>query len=398
MTSNRQLFLQYLAQTSDFPLMLEVESAEGIYIHDPHGKAYVDLIAGVSVSNLGHKHPAVVRAVKEQADKHMHLMVYGEYVQAPQVRFAHALADLLPGSLNSVYFVNSGSEATEGAMKLAKRYTGRNEIISFQKAYHGSTQGALSIIGSEAYRNAFRPLIPGIRQLNFNEQSQFDQISENTACVVAEPIQAEAGVVLPGEGYLQRLRQRCNETGALLVFDEAQTGFGRTGSLFAFQQYGVIPDILLLAKSLGGGLPLGAFIASGEIMASLKNSPALGHITTFGGHPLSCAAGLAAFQVLLECRLTDEVPEKEQLVRSCFAGPGIREVRGKGLLLAVQLDSHEQVRKVISKALEEGLILDWFLFCDSALRLAPPLIITMEQLGEACSRLKGIIIEVSGRS
>jgi acetylornithine/succinyldiaminopimelate/putrescine aminotransferase len=398
MTSNRQLFLQYLAQTSDFPLMLEVERAEGIYIHDPHGKAYVDLIAGVSVSNLGHKHPAVVRAVKEQADKHMHLMVYGEYVQAPQVRFAHALADLLPGSLNSVYFVNSGSEATEGAMKLAKRYTGRNEIISFQKAYHGSTQGALSIIGSEAYRNAFRPLIPGIRQLNFNEQSQFDQISENTACVVAEPIQAEAGVVLPGEGYLQRLRQRCNETGALLVFDEAQTGFGRTGSLFAFQQYGVIPDILLLAKSLGGGLPLGAFIASGEIMASLKNSPALGHITTFGGHPLSCAAGLAAFQVLLECRLTDEVPEKEQLVRSCFAGPGIREVRGKGLLLAVQLDSHEQVRKVISKALEEGLILDWFLFCDSALRLAPPLIITMEQLGEACSRLKGIIIEVSGRS
>jgi len=396
MISNRQLFLQYIAQTSDFPLMLEVERAEGIFLYDPRGKEYIDLIAGVSVSNLGHRHPAVVKAVKEQADKHMHLMVYGEYVQAPQIRLAALLASQMPGNLNSVFFVNSGSEATEGALKLAKRYTGKPEIVAFKNAYHGSTQGALSIIGSEAYSNAFRPLLPGIRHLDFNDHSQLEQISVNTACVVIEPIQAEAGVVVPAKGFLQKLRRKCDETGALLVFDEAQTGFGRTGSLFAFRQYEVIPDILLLAKSLGGGLPLGAFIASGELMSAFRNNPSLGHITTFGGHPLSCAAGLAALQVLLESRLTDEVHEKEQVIRSCLSGPPIREIRGKGLLLAVQLDNHEQVNKVISRALEEGIVLDWFLFCDSALRIAPPLIITVEQLREVCDRLRNIITAVSG--
>ena len=396
MISNRQLFLQYIAQTSDFPLMLEVERAEGIFLYDPRGKEYIDLIAGVSVSNLGHRHPAVVKAVKEQADKHMHLMVYGEYVQAPQIRLAALLASQMPGNLNSVFFVNSGSEATEGALKLAKRYTGKPEIVAFKNAYHGSTQGALSIIGSEAYSNAFRPLLPGIRHLDFNDHSQLEQISVNTACVVIEPIQAEAGVVVPAKGFLQKLRRKCDETGALLIFDEAQTGFGRTGSLFAFRQYEVIPDILLLAKSLGGGLPLGAFIASGELMSAFRNNPSLGHITTFGGHPLSCAAGLAALQVLLDSPLTDEVPEKEQIIRDCLSGPPVREIRGKGLLLAVQLDNHEQVNKVISRALEEGIVLDWFLFCDSALRIAPPLIITVEQLREVCDRLRNIITAVSG--
>lgn len=395
MISNRQLFLQHLAQTSDFPVMLEVERAEGVYLYDPDGKAYIDLIAGVSVSNLGHMHPAVVRAVKEQLDRHMHLMVYGEYIQAPQVRLAALLTAQLPGNLNSVYFVNSGSEATEGAMKLAKRYTGRHEIVAFRNAYHGSTQGALSIMGEESYRNAFRPLLPGIRLLEFNDSLQLDQITKNTACVVVEPVQAEAGVIAPIDGFLQNLRQRCDETGALLVFDEIQTGFGRTGSLFAFQEYNVIPDILLLAKSLGGGLPLGAFISSGEIMSALTNNPGLGHITTFGGHPLSCAAGLAALEVLLAGRLIDEVMEKEQLIRNHLSSASVKEIRSKGLLLAVQLHNHEQVKKIIAKALEEGIILDWFLFCDSALRITPPLIITREQLDEVCGKLKGIIDSVT---
>jgi acetylornithine/succinyldiaminopimelate/putrescine aminotransferase len=395
MTSNRQLFLQYLAQTSDFPLMLEVERAEGIYLYDPGGKPYIDLIAGVSVNSLGHRHPAVVKAVREQADKHMHLMVYGEYIQAPQVRLAALLASRLPGNLNNVYFVNSGSEAVEGAMKLAKRYTGRPEIIAFSNAYHGSTHGALSIMGREEYRNAFTPLLPGIKHLEFNNFSQLEQITANTACVIVEPIQAEAGVVLPQDGFLPSLRRRCDKTGALLVFDEVQTGFGRTGSLFAFQQYQVVPDILLLAKSLGGGLPLGAFVSSGEIMSVLRSDPSLGHITTFGGHPLSCAAGLAALEFLLESRLIDEVPQKEQLIRKLLVHTSIKEIRGKGLLLAIQLDSPAVVKHFIARALAEGIILDWFLFCDSALRIAPPLIITTGQLQEVCEKLIKIIESIT---
>ena len=387
MISNRQLFLQHIAQTSDFPIGLEVESAEGVFLYDRQGKAFYDMIAGISVSNLGHRHPRVLQAIRDQLDKHMHLMVYGEYIQTPQVRLAEALARQLPGQLNCTYFVNSGSEATEGALKLAKRYTGRFEIVSFRNAYHGSTQGALSIMGDEEYRNAFRPLLPGIRQLEYNNISHLERISDKTACVILEPIQAEAGVVLPEEGFLQAVRERCSETGALLIFDEIQTGFGRTGPLFAFMDYRVEPDILLLAKSLGGGLPLGAFISSREIMSVYRKKPALGHITTFGGHPVSCAAGLAAFQELLDSELTATVGRKEQLFREKLVHPTVLEIRGKGLMLAIQLRNSAAVKRVIPDLIEAGIIMDWFIFCDTALRLAPPLIITEKQIGEVCDRM-----------
>ncbi len=397
MISNRQLFLQYIARTSEFPIALEVDSAEGVFLYDKQGKAYFDMIAGISVSNLGHRHPRVVQAIRDQLDKHMHLMVFGEYIQAPQVHLAALLASHLPDQLSSTYFVNSGSEATEGALKLAKRYTGRFEIVAFRKAYHGSTQGALSIMGDEQYRNAFRPLLPGIRQLDFNDFTQLDQISEDTACVILEPIQAEAGVVLPQEGFLQAVRDRCSEVGALLILDEIQTGFGRTGSLFAFRDCGVVPDILLLAKSLGGGMPLGAFISSTDIMSVYRRKPAMGHITTFGGHPVSCAAGLAAFQVLLDSGLTDTVRKKELLFRKYLVHPSILEIRGKGLLLAIQLKHSAAVKRVIPKLIEAGILVDWFIFCDTALRLAPPLIISEEQIKEACERMVRIIDSELGK-
>ena len=391
MISNRQLFLHHIAQTSDFPIALEVESAEGVYIYDRQGKAYFDMIAGISVSNLGHRHPRVVQAIRDQLDKHMHLMVYGEYIQAPQVQLAALLARHLPDQLSCTYFVNSGSEATEGALKLAKRFTGRFEIVAFRKAYHGSTQGALSIMGDEQYRNAFRPLLPGIRQLEFNDFSQLDLISRDTACVILEPIQAEAGVILPKDGFLQAVRNRCTEVGALLIFDEIQAGFGRCGSLFAFMDYGVVPDILLLAKSLGGGLPLGAFISSADIMSVYRRKPALGHITTFGGHPVSCAAGLAAFRELLDSGLGGTVREKELLFRKYLEHPSILEIRGKGLLMAIQLQHSAAVKRVIPKLIRAGILVDWFIFCDTALRLAPPLIITEEQIKESCERMVAVI-------
>jgi len=391
MISNRQLFLQYLAQTSDFPIALEVDSAEGVFLYDTQGKAYYDMIAGISVSNLGHRHPGVVQAIRDQLDKHMHLMVFGEYIQAPQVQLAALLAQHLPDQLSSTFFVNSGSEATEGALKLAKRYTGRFEIVAFRNAYHGSTQGALSIMGDEQYRNAFRPLLPGIRQLDFNNTRQLEQISKDTACVILETIQGEAGVILPEEGFLKAVRDRCTKVGALLIFDEIQAGFGRTGNLFAFMDYDVVPDILLLAKSLGGGMPLGAFISSTDIMSVYRRKPALGHITTFGGHPVSCAAGLAAFQELLESGLTETVREKEQLIRKYLVHPSILEIRGKGLLLAIQLKNSAAVKRVIPKLIEAGILVDWFIFCDTALRLAPPLIITEEQIKDACEHIVRVI-------
>ena len=391
MISNRQLFLQYIARTSDFPIGLEVESAEGVFLYDNQGKAYFDMIAGISVSNLGHRHPRVVQAIRDQLEKHMHLMVYGEYILAPQVQLAELLARNLPEQLSCTFFVNSGSEATEGALKLAKRFTGRFEIVAFRNAYHGSTQGALSIMGDEQYRNAFRPLLPGIRQLEFNDFGQLGAISRDTACVIIEPVQAEAGVILPAEGFLQAVRDRCNEVGALLIFDEIQAGFGRTGSLFAFMDYGVVPDILLLAKSLGGGLPLGAFISSTDIMSVYRRKPALGHITTFGGHPVSCAAGLAAFRELIESGLTSTVREKEKLFRTSLVHPSILEIRGKGLMMAIQLKNSAAVKRVIPKLIEAGILVDWFIFCDTALRLAPPLIIAEDQISEACGRIRQVI-------
>ena len=393
MLTNRQLFLQYLGQTSTSPMMLEIVRAEGVFMYGPSGEKYLDLISGVSVSNIGHHHPAVVRAVKDQADAYMHLMVYGEIIQSPQVSYAEYLSHFLPPSLQCTYFVNSGSEAVEGALKLAKRFTGRSKIISFKNSYHGSTHGALSIQGSEFYRNAFRPLLPDTFQAEFNNPESLDIIDEHTACVIIEPIQGEGGVITPENGFLDLLREKCSRTKALLIFDEIQTGFGRTGTMFAIDRYKVIPDILLLAKALGGGMPLGAFISSGEIMSSLVSSPPLGHITTFGGHPVCCAAGLAAMKVLTDSNLVESCDDKSLLFKNLLIHELIREGRGEGLLLAVVLPDPAYVRYVITSAPRFGLVLDYFLFCESAFRIAPPLVISEDEIKWACSRIIQLLDE-----
>jgi len=385
MDSQHQNFLRYIGQTSDSPMMLAIERAEGIYLYGKDGKIYRDMISGISVNNLGHRHPNVIKAIKDQLDKYLHLMVYGEFVQDPTVDLAKYLASVLPDQLSNVYFVNSGSEAIEGALKLAKRYTGRREIIAFRQGYHGSSHGALSVMGDEQYKRAFRPLLPGIKLLDFNRMDQVERITERTACVLLEPIQGEAGIRIADNKFLEGIRKKCDDTGTLLIFDEAQTGFGRTGTFFAFESFGVIPDIITLAKGLGGGMPIGAFIASGEIMSVLKNDPVLGHITTFGGHPLSCAAALAAVRILKEDQIMDTIPAKENLFRTLLRHEEIREVRGKGLFLALEMNSTERVKKIITKAISKGVILDWFLFCPGAIRIAPPLIITEEQIVEAAS-------------
>ncbi|MBV6484550.1 MAG: Putrescine aminotransferase [Flavobacteriales bacterium] len=385
MPTQRSLFLQHVAQTSDFPLCLEIEKAEGMYMTDVDGKTYLDLISGISVSNLGHRHPNVINAVKEQLEKYTYLMVYGEFVQSPQVKLAQLLCSQLPSPLSSCYFVNSGSEANEGAMKLAKRYTGRKEIISFKNAYHGSTQGCLSIIGGDDFKKPFEPLLPNITQIAFNNENDLTKITEKTACVVVEPIMGEAGIIAPQNNFLQKLRARCTETGALLIFDEIQTGFGRTGKLFALEHFGVVPDILTLAKAMGGGFPIGAFVSSNAIMSSLKNNPILGHITTFGGHPVSCAAAFANLHTLLtDKELISSVAQKEQLFKQLLVHPSIKEVRSFGLMLAIEFDSFETNKAIIDKCIEKGVLTDWFLFNDKSLRIAPPLIITNEEIEWAC--------------
>jgi acetylornithine/succinyldiaminopimelate/putrescine aminotransferase len=392
MLSARDLFLKNLAQTSDSPLQLEVEKAEGVYLFDTNGKRYFDLISGISVSNIGHCNPVVVNAINSQVSKYMHLMVYGEFIQQPQVALAKRLTDLLPSSLSNVYFVNSGSEAVEGAMKLAKRFTGRSEIISFKNAYHGSTQGSLSIMGNEEFKQSFRPLLPNINHIEFNSFSDLNFITTSTAAVFIEPVQGEAGVRIPAEGFSKSLREKCNETGTLLVFDEIQTGMGRTGHMFAFQKYGVLPDILLLAKALGGGMPLGAFISSKEIMSTLSYNPVLGHITTFGGHPVSCAAALGALSVLSENKIVETVEHKSELFQSLLTKhKAVLEIRRSGLLIAVELGAFEKVLTFIKYALEEGVITDWFLFCNTAVRIAPPLTITNDQIREVCSSLLRVL-------
>jgi len=391
MLTNRQLFLQHLGQTSVAPMMLEIVRAEGIYMYGPDGKKYIDLISGVSVSNTGHCHPRVVEAVKNQVDKYMHLMVYGEFIQSPQVKYAERLAEILPPSLNSCYFVNSGSEAVEGALKLAKRLTGKSRIISFKNSYHGSTHGALSIQGSEVYRNAFRPLLPDIYQVGFNDEKSVNAIDNNTACVIIEPVQGEAGIIFPEKDFLSKIRNRCNTTGSLLIFDEIQTGFGRLGHMFAIDRFGVVPDILLLAKALGGGMPLGAFISSGEKMSALVTNPSLGHITTFGGHPVCCAAGLASLNVIIEEKLAEKCVSKSILFKKHLTHPLISEVRGEGLFLAVQLSDPSYIQYVIAHAPEYGLVLDYFLFCDNAFRIAPPLIIHEDEITLACNQLNKLL-------
>lgn len=383
--NNRALFLKHLAPTSDAPLALEIEKAEGIYLYDTEGKKYIDLIAGIGVTSIGHRHPAVLKAIQEQAEKYLHTLVYGEYILSPQVSLAKTLSSLLPKRLDNVYLVNSGTEATEGALKLAKRYTKRTEIIAFEKSYHGSTHGALSLMSEAYFTQAFRPLLPDIRFIKFNELNDLDFITHQTAAVIVEPVRAEIGVELPMNDYLEKLRLRCTEVGALLIIDEIQTGCGRTGSMFAFEQYKIEPDILLLAKGLGGGMPIGAFIAPREIMHTLSYQPVLGHITTFGGHPISAAAANATLNVLIEQpELIQAVKHKEALFHHYLKHKNIREIRSAGLLMAVDLGSQERVMHTIKHCIQEGLVTDWFLFNADSLRIAPPLIITDEEIKIAC--------------
>jgi len=379
-------------------MMIEIDRAEGIFLYGPGGKRYIDLVSGVSVSNIGHGNREVVSAVARQAEAHMHIMVYGEMVQAPQVGYARLLVSLLPPGLSTVFFVNSGSEAVEGAMKLARRYTGKKGIISFENAYHGSTFGAMSVQGSDVFSNAFRPLLPGVSRVKFNDRMVLNAVSSDTACVIIEPVQAEAGVIAADHEFLALLRNRCDETGTLLIFDECQTAFGRTGTMFAFEQYGVVPDILVLAKALGGGMPLGAFISSPEVMASLTVNPALGHITTFGGHPVCCAAGMAALQYLINNDTINSVKESGELFRSRLNHKLIAGIRGNGLLLAVTLTDSKYAREVVSRAPEYGLITDYFLFCCDAFRIAPPLNITNAETEEACSTLLKLLDDISSGS
>lgn len=385
MLSHKHLFLLNTAQTSGSPKLLEIERSEGSYLYSPDGKKYLDLISGFAVSNIGHRHPKVLEAIQDQAGRFLHVTVYGEYVQAPQVKLAEKLLQVLPEPLNAIYYVNSGSEATEGAMKLAKRYTNRSEIIAFKHAYHGSTQGSLSVMGNEHYKQAYRPLLPDIRFIGFNQAKDLKYITENTAAVILETIQGEAGIRVPDATYLQALRKRCTATGTLLILDEIQSGFGRTGRFFAFEHFGIVPDILLLAKGMGGGLPIGAFISSKAIMDSLKENPILGHITTFGGHPLSCAASLATLKVILEEHLMEPIASKEALFRQLLQHPKITEVRGKGLMLGIEIGSFEKVELISKYCQDKGLIIDWFLHCDTAMRIAPPLIISEEEIRWACA-------------
>ena len=384
MLTQRQLFLQHNAQTSPEPLMLEFVKAKGIYIYDAAGKKHIDLIAGIGVSNVGHCHPTVVKAIQEQAETYMHLMVYGEYVQTPQVNFAKALADILPKNLNCTYFLNSGTEAVEGAMKLAKRYTGRKGFIACKNAYHGSTQGAESLMESDFYSSGYGPFLPNVSFIQHNNIDDLDKITEEIAAVFIEPIQGEAGIRVADLEYMQALRAKCNETKTLLIFDEIQSGFGRSGKMFAFEHYNVIPDVLLLAKGIGGGMPIGAFISSLEIMSVLSHSPILGHMTTFGGHPVCCAAGLATLRTLVDHHIVDEVEEKGQLFKQLLVHPAIKEIRGRGLMLAVEFESFEINKKIIDACILDGILSDWFLHCSNSMRIAPPLIIVKEEIEEAC--------------
>ncbi|WP_300868187.1 aspartate aminotransferase family protein [uncultured Alistipes sp.] len=388
----RKQFLAHVGQTSPSPMLIEVERAEGTFFYTPEGRRYYDLVAGVSVSNVGHANPAVVRAVQEQAARYMHVMVYGELVERPQVRYAAKVASLLPQPIDSLYFVNSGAEAVEGALKLAKRFTGRTELIGMRRAYHGSTHGAMSMMGTpegEQWKAAFRPLLPDVQSIEFNDFAALERITRRTACVLAEPVQGEAGVRPPAAGYLEALRRRCDEVGALLIFDEIQTGMGRTGALFAMQRYGVTPDIVCLAKAFGGGMPLGAFAAPKRIMDALQTAPVLGHITTFGGHPVCCAAGLAALDYLLEHDVVAQVERKGALYEELLRDhPAVREIRRSGLLLAVELGDSARLYRMMELFAEAGIMSDWFLYCDTAFRISPPLTVSEEEVRDSARLIR----------
>lgn len=394
--NNRQLFLSQVAQTSDAPLLLEIERAEGIYLFGADGKKYIDLISGISVSNLGHAHPKIIAAIEKQLHKHAHLMVYGEFVQSAQVQLAQQLCQLLPEKLDNVYFVNSGSEATEGAIKLVRRYTNRTELISFKKSYHGSTTGSLSLMGDEYFKQNYRPLLPDTRQICYNSMKDLEQISEKTAAVFFEPVQAESGITVPDKAYVQALRKKCDEQGVLLVVDEIQTAFGRTGKLFAFEHYEIVPDVLLLAKALGGGLPIGAFVAHKKVMRCFTEKPVLGHITTFGGNAVCCASALAAIHVLQEEKLTEQVTPKAQLFKEMLDVRKNVRFTQAGLMMALHFDSYETNKKIIDRCIELGVVTDWFLFEPAALRICPPLIIREEEIIAACNVINQATEEVLG--
>lgn len=396
--SNRQVFLQHVAQTSPAPIGIEMVKASGIHLWDIDGKKYVDLISGFSVCNIGHSHPDVVKAVQEQAAAYMHLIVYGEFIESPQVQYAKLLTDHLPSTLNSVYFTNSGAEATEGAMKLAKRVTCRSKIIAFNNAYHGSTQGALSIMGGEYWRNAFRPLLPDIHHFNYDDDTVLSAIDSTVACVILETVQAESGILAPRKEWLAAIRKKCDEHCVLLILDEIQAGFGRTGSLWAFEQYHIVPDILLLGKALGGGMPLGAFIADRKLMSTLTYDPVLGHITTFGGHPVSCAAGKAAFEILTGNNMIGEVKEKEKILREELNHPAIVEKKFHGLWMSLQFKDAETNQQIVHQCVKNGLITDWFLFAPDRLRIAPPLTITADELKEVCEVILRSVESVRGET
>jgi acetylornithine/succinyldiaminopimelate/putrescine aminotransferase len=392
--THRQIFLNHIGQTSPDPLALEIVKAIGSKLYDVNGKEYIDLIGGISVCNIGHSNQKVIDAIKAQAENFMHVMVNGELVLSPQTAYAKLLTDHLPSSLNSIFFTASGTEATEGAMKLAKRFTGRMQIAAFKNSYHGSTQGSLSILGDEYWRNAFRPLLPDIVHLDYNNFESLNSITTQTACVIAETIQAEAGVIVPQKNWIQALRKKCSETETLLVLDEIQCGFGRNGTLWAFEQFDIVPDVLLLGKALGGGMPLGAFIADKKIMDSLTNNPVLGHINTFGGHPVCCAAGKAAMEFLLEENLVETVFEKEKIFLENLKVAKIKKVRSCGLMIALEFDNFDQNKKVINGLLEEGVFSDWFLFASQCLRIVPPLIISKEEILKACKVIKKVVSDL----
>jgi acetylornithine/succinyldiaminopimelate/putrescine aminotransferase len=387
MDFSQETFLNKLAQTTDSPYLIAIERAEGIYLYSPDGKRYTDLISGIAVSNIGHRHPKVIEAIKRQLDKHLHVMVFGEYIQAPSNQLTARLTGLLPKALNCCYFVNSGTEANEGALKLAKRFTGRTEIVSCYKSYHGSTHGSLSVSGNEQKKYAFRPLLPDVRFIHFNQAKDLETITDRTACVIIETVQGDAGVRIPSKAYLQALRKRCSDTGALLIFDEIQCGMGRTGTLFAFEQFDVVPDILTIGKAFGGGLPIGAFIADNEIMRTLTHHPPLGHITTFGGNPVCCASALATLAVIEEENLLAGVEQKGKLFEKLLAHHSIRELRRIGLMFAIDFDSADRVNRIVNLAKEKGIICYWFLSHPQSFRIAPPLTITEEQIRESCAVL-----------
>ena len=388
---SQEIFLKHLAPTSPFPFLIPVERAEGVYLYEPGGKRYVDMISGISVTNIGHRHPRVVEAIKNQLDKHLHVMAYGEFIQSAPNLLGERLASLLPKELNCAYFVNSGTEANEGALKLAKRVTGRTEIVSFKKSYHGSTHGSLSVSGNEVKKNAFRPLLPDVRFITFNDETELKSITSRTAAVIMETIQGDAGVRIPDLNFMKALRKRCDETGALLILDEIQCGMGRTGTLFAFEQYGIQPDILTIAKAFGGGLPIGAFISSQERMNLFTHQPMLGHITTFGGNPVCCAAALAVLDVINEENLLATVEQKGKRIEQAIAHPAIREIRRAGLMFAVDFESEERVQRIVQYALDKGVICFWFLSHPASFRLAPPLTISDTEIDAACSIIRAAI-------